>query len=138
MCTKKILNLRKSRSTNKNFRILRNSKRAVASRRCTDIDLEIIKSHEERMKEREEKAIIVKVRKATNRAIMNAQIGKHNWPSQEKMSEFVELTSLSEIAKAVGVSVSRVALKCKQWGIKAKPPEYWTYKSRLKVSELMY
>jgi hypothetical protein len=131
-----VKNLRRSRANNESFELLRKARRAIVRGDYTETDLEIIKNHEVKMQQREIAAQKVKDRLKINGEKIRLEISKHQWPSRQRMAEWVELTSLSEIAKTVKVSIRSISLKCMQWGIKAKPPYYWSHRPRLKAAEL--
>jgi hypothetical protein len=130
--------LRKSRS--KNNRInneLRNAKRAVKRGTATEIEKNIVAEHELMLIKRGSEAVQKRKVRQTNAKIMHEKLKSHKWPTRHRMEELIELTSLSEISKLIGVSVNCVSLKCKQLKLKAKPPEYWTWrKDRLSYKEL--
>jgi hypothetical protein len=133
---KAVLNLRRSRANNAKFNIIRKMRRAVASGRVSGV--EFLNEYQETLRI---KASIAEQRKAIrsqNREAWEQMVSSHKWPTSEKLAEFLELTSISEIAKAIGVSVSCVAQKCKKLGLRTKPPEYWTWRERVKAKDLVY
>jgi hypothetical protein len=78
-----------------------------------------------------------KTERSKNKKLLEAMTSEHTWPTADRMKDLVELTSLSEIAKAVGVSVTCISMKCRKLGLRAKPPEYWSHRPRLKAEEVV-
>ena len=127
---KAVLNLRRSRSANQSYNPVRKAKRAAAAGRATDADVKTILEHEASMKNRKEAAENRKT-EAFARAAANTKRVQRSWPNRDHMAVLLEMMSLSDMAKMIGVSAACVSQKCRRLGLKAKPPEYWTQRKRL-------
>jgi hypothetical protein len=118
--------------------MLRKSKRSIASGRKSETDILLVENHNSQVITRIDTAKRLKEERILNRKIWEQMVRKHIWPTQEKMKELIEITSISEIAKAVGVSVVCISKKCKQWDLKVKPPEYWNFHEKVRSENFIF
>lgn len=131
-------NLRKSRRRNMKYNKLRNAKRAIGTKRDSETSRDIIQAHSERMMEKKVIAEERKTKRKRNKELLDDMISKHMWPTTDQMRELVELSSLSEISRAIGVSVTCVSMKCKKLGLTVKAPEYWSHRTRMKAKDISH
>lgn len=140
LCTpKSSVILRRSRNNHKDsYNELRFAQRRVQDGTAKKEHRQIVEDHEKSMAGKSAAASARRAKIAENARVMKEKISTHRWPSPEKMKELVELTSASQLAKLINVSIAAVCLKCKQWGITVKPAGYWSSRKQLLASEISY